>query len=164
MDFSMGTIFKKTSALLSIILLSVATASAHHGSGISYDTEHAWSTWGVVTEFNYLNPHPSMTFDRTDKNGKVEHWTTELFANPSQLARLGWTKKRSVEALAPGKRVKIYLATARVGGFGGVILMIQNENGETIVSEREKVKSVDLDGVPGGYQPTGDDKKEGKAE
>ena len=142
-----------------IVLLACAAALAHHGSGISYDTEHAWSTWGTVTEFNYLNPHPSMTFDRTDKNGKVEHWTTELFANPSQLARLGWTKRRSMEALTPGTRVKIYLATARVGGFGGVILMIENEKGEIIVSERTKVKSVDMDGVPGGYQPLGEDKK-----
>jgi len=149
------------SSIAAAVLLACVPAMAHHGSGISYDTGHTWTTWGTVTEFNYLNPHPSMSFDRVDKNGKVEHWVTELFANPSNLARLGWTKKRSVDALKPGTRVKIYIATARVGGFGGVILMMENEKGEIIVSERTKVNAVDLDGVPGGYQPSGDDKLPG---
>jgi hypothetical protein len=28
--------------------------------------------------FNYLNPHPSMKFDCTVKDGNVEHWDSEL--------------------------------------------------------------------------------------
>lgn len=124
---------------------------AHHGSTTSYDVGHPWTTWATVTEFNYINPHPSMKFDRVTKDGEVEHWVAELFANPSNLARLGWTRKRSIELLAPGKRVKLYMATAWKGGFGGVVLMIEDEQGELIVSEREKVANVvDRDGMPGG--------------
>ena len=51
------------------LLFLSGVASAHHGSGISYDTGHLWSTWATITEFNYRNPHPSMTFDRTLKDG-----------------------------------------------------------------------------------------------
>jgi hypothetical protein len=145
-----------------LALLLAATAFAHHGSAISYDTSHLWSTWATVTEFNYLNPHPSMNFDRTTKDGKVEHWVAELLTNPSILARAGWTKKRSMEALKPGTRVKLYVGTSRAGGFSGIVMKLENEAGENIVGDRSDVKFVDMDGVPGGLQPTGKDKLPGK--
>ena len=127
---------------------------AHHGSAISYDTAHLWSTWATVTEFNYLNPHPSMKFDRTVQGGKVEHWDSELLTNPSELARAGWTKGRSVAALKPGTRVKLYVGTSRIGGFSGIVMKLENEQGENIVGLRDAVKSVEKEGIPGGLQPT----------
>ncbi len=142
------------------LLLIGGSAWAHHGSAISYDTAHLWSTWATVTEFNYLNPHPSMTFDRTTKDGKVEHWVSELLTNPSALARAGWTKSRSMDALKPGTRVKLFIGTSRVGGFSGIVMKIENEKGENVVGERANATAVDMDGVPGGLQPTGEDKKE----
>jgi hypothetical protein len=153
--FSMHTRNKVTRALgLSAgILVVCATLWAHHGSAISYDTAHLWTTWATVTEFNYLNPHPSMFFDRTDKNGNVEHWVSELLTNPSALARAGWTKSRSMEALKPGTRVKLYIGTSRAGGFSGIVMKTENEKGENIVGERDNVTAVDMDGVPGGLQP-----------
>jgi Family of unknown function (DUF6152) len=152
----------RTLALSVGILLICATVSAHHGSAISYDTGHLWTTWATVTEFNYLNPHPSMTFERTDKNGKVEHWVSELLTNPSELARGGWTKSRSVEALKPGTRVKLYIGTSRVGGFSGIVMKIENEKGENIVGLRGDLTAVDMDGVPGGLQPKPGEKTEGE--
>jgi len=113
-----------------------------------------WTTWATVEEFSYINPHPAMKFTRTDKDGKVEHWAAEMANNPSRLARVGWTKSRSVEALKPGTRVKLYLATALTGGFLAYVELVENEKGELVCSEREKpIPAVDLDGVPGGYQP-----------
>jgi hypothetical protein len=141
-------------------LLICTSVLAHHGSAISYDTQHLWTTWATVAEFNYLNPHPSMMFDRTTKDGKVEHWVSELLTNPSALARAGWTKSRSVEALKPGTRVKLWIGTSRVGGLSGIVMKIENEKGENIVGERADLTGVDRDGVPGGFQPTGEDKKE----
>ena len=101
-----------------------------------------------------------MKFDRTDKNGKVEHWDSELLTNPSVLARAGWTKSRSVEALKPGTRVKLYIGTSRVGGFSGIVMKIENEKGENVVGERGDLTGVDMDGVPGGLQPSAEGKKE----
>jgi len=141
-------------------LLMAVTLSAHHGSAISYNTTHLWTTWATVTQFNYLNPHPSMKFDRTLKDGTVEHWDSELLTNPSALARAGWTKSRSIEALKAGTKVKLYVGTARVGGFSGIVMKIENEQGENIVGERSNVTAVDMDGVAGGLQPTAEDKKE----
>jgi len=75
---------------------------------------------------------------------------------------LRWTKGRSNEALKPGTKVKLFVGTSRAGGFSGIVMKIENEKGENIVGERAEVKSVDMDGVPGGLQPTGDDKLPGK--
>jgi len=154
--------FTRAARLGTAFLFVCASVWAHHGSAISYDTQHLWTTWATVTEFNYLNPHPSMTFDRTDKNGKVEHWVSELLTNPSELARAGWTKSRSVEALKPGTKVKLFIGTSRAGGFSGIVMKIENQDGQNIVGTRSDVKSVDMDGVPGGLQPSGEDKLPGK--
>jgi len=134
--------------------MSVVPLYAHHGEGNSYETTHMWTTWAAVEEFDYINPHPAMKFTRVDKDGKVEHWVAEVDNNPSRLARIGWTKGRSMAALQPGTRVKLSLATAKAGGFLAYVRLIQNEKGEFICSEREQaLPAVDLDGVPGGYQP-----------
>ena len=151
---------KSISFLTLALLMTCATLWAHHGSAISYDTAHLWTTWATVTQFNYLNPHPSMKFDRTLKDGTVEHWDSELLTNPSALARAGWTKSRSIEALKPGTRVKLYVGTSRVGGFSGIVMKIENEQGENVVGERSNVAGVDKDGVPGGLQPSPEDRKE----
>jgi hypothetical protein len=128
-------------------------ALAHHGSNISYDTTNLWSTWATVTEFNYANPHPTMKFERTTKDGQVEQWVSELLTNPSVLIRSGWTRQKSVDALKPGTRVKLHVGTARVGGFSAIVMKIENEKGESIVGDRANMPpSVDLDGVPGGLQ------------
>ena len=151
--------FPRAARLGAAFLLICASMWAHHGSAISYDTQHLWTTWATVTEFNYLNPHPSMTFDRTDKNGKVEHWVSELLTNPSELARAGWTKSRSIEALKPGTKVKLYVGTSRVGGMSGIVMKIENEKGENIVGVRGNMTAVDKEGVPLGLQPSPEDQK-----
>jgi hypothetical protein len=156
--------FLKLRAAAVVALLLVPTlASAHHGSAISYDTSHLWSTWATVVSFNYQNPHPSMTFDRTTKDGQVEHWVAELLTNPSVLVRAGWTRARSIEALKPGTRVKLFLGTSRAGGLSGIVMKIENDKGENVVGDRGEVKSVDMEGVAGGLQPSGKDKLPGQS-
>ena len=149
-------------ALLPVVLFP-AVAVAHHGSGISYDTSNLWTTWATVTEFTYANPHPTMLFDRTTKDGKVEHWVSELVPSPAPLTRAGWTRGRSEEALKPGTRVKLYIGTARVGGLSGIVQRIENEKGEEVLSQlggaRPAPMAADMDGVPMGLQPSEDVKR-----
>ncbi|HEX6999559.1 MAG TPA: DUF6152 family protein [Gammaproteobacteria bacterium] len=139
------------------LALPAVPAGAHHGSAISYDVENLWTTWAIVTRFNYANPHPTMTFDRVVGNGEVEHWVAELLTNPSTMARQGWTRKRTLDALAPGTRVKLTIGTARAGGFSGIVMRIENERGEPIAGGFGGPDAPDLDGVPGGRQPTRDE-------
>jgi hypothetical protein len=147
-----------SSLTIALTLLSLASsfAQAHHGSGISYDVANQWTTWATVTQFNYLNPHPTMTFDRAVGGAEVEHWVAELLTNPSTLARQGWTRGRTLAALAPGTRIKLTLATSRAGGFSGIVMAIEDENGAPVGGMRGDAAARDLDGVPGGLQPSGD--------
>jgi hypothetical protein len=150
------TLIRHASAMAGL-WLAAAAAWAHHGSSISYDTSNLWSTWVTMTQFNYLNPHPTMTFDRITADGQTEHWVAEVLSNPSAMARAGWTRRRSVEALAPGTRVKLTLGTSRAGGFSAIVMHIEDEHGEAIGGGRPRPNSVELDGVAGGLQPAGDE-------
>lgn len=107
---------------------------AHHGTGISYEMDKPWTTKAVVTQFRYANPHPQLYFDRTTEKGTVEHWSSELYNNPSMLVRNGWPKGRSEEALKPGTVVTLTLHSAKAGGNSAVITRIQNERGEDVVA------------------------------
>jgi len=108
---------------------------AHHGTLVSYDREKQWTREAVVTRFNYANPHPQLFFDVTDERGNVEQWSGELLPNPAGLLRVGWTKARSLKALAPGTKINITIAPARAGGVVGLVLRIRDLEGADVVSD-----------------------------
>jgi hypothetical protein len=130
----------KRSPFLSVCLglwLAATTVPvvAHHGTLVSYDRDRQWTREVVVTRFNYANPHPQIFFDVTDERGNVEHWSGELLPNPAGLLRVGWTKARSLQALAPGTKISITIAPARAGGVVGLVLRLRNLEGADIVSD-----------------------------
>jgi hypothetical protein len=120
-----------------IVLMTVlfgARAYAHHGTNISYDRSKQFTAKAVVTEFKYVNPHAQLYADVTDDKGAVVHWNLELLPNPAQLINNGWTRKRSVEALAPGTKIVVTIAPSRAGGTTGLLLKVTNEKGEELLS------------------------------
>jgi hypothetical protein len=114
---------------------ALSPAVAHHGTLISYDRDKQWTRDVVVTSFHYANPHPQLFFDLKEEDGKVVAWAAEMLPNPAGLLRVGWTKARSLEALAPGKTVKVTIAPARAGGQVGLVLRVTNLEGTDIVSD-----------------------------
>lgn len=108
---------------------------AHHGTLVSYDRDQQWTREVLVTRFNYANPHPQIFFDVTDERGGVEHWSGELLPNPAGLLRVGWTKARSLKALAPGTKINITIAPSRAGGIVGLVLRIRDLEGADVVSD-----------------------------
>ncbi|HUQ53033.1 MAG TPA: DUF6152 family protein [Gammaproteobacteria bacterium] len=113
----------------------VLPAVAHHGTLISYDRDQQWTREVVVTSFHYANPHPQLFFELTGDDGKAVAWSGEMLPNPAGLLRVGWTKARSLEALAPGKKVTVTVAPARAGGPVGLVMKITNQEGADIVSD-----------------------------
>ena len=77
-------------ALLTGILLFAGVAFAHHGTA-NYDTTKTVSVKGVVTDFQFVNPHVLISVEVKDENGKVKTWSGEL-TSPNRLTRLGWSK------------------------------------------------------------------------
>ena len=121
-------------AALASMWLGTATPAAHHGTNISYDRSKQWTATAVVTDFKYVNPHVQIFFDVTDGQGTVRQWSGELLPNPAMLLRNGWTRKRSTQALQPGTRVVVTAAPARAGGDTALVLRIESETGEDLLS------------------------------
>jgi hypothetical protein len=60
--------------------------SAHHSFAPVFDIDKVVSNKGVVTSFEWVNPHSFIFVETKDANGIVEHWALEGPA-PNQLTR-----------------------------------------------------------------------------
>src|ERR1700730_7441480 len=63
---------------------------AHHGTA-AYDTGRSLTLKGVVTSFEFINPHAEIRVAVTDENGRTVNWLAET-NNPNRLARRGWNR------------------------------------------------------------------------
>lgn len=73
-----------------MVLLFSGFALAHHGTS-RYDLEKTIVLNGIVTGFDWGNPHCLVHLDVKDRKGAIQHWTLEL-ASPFTMSRDGWTK------------------------------------------------------------------------
>ena len=73
-----------------VLLLLSGAVFAHHGRS-NYDVTGNITLKGIVTEFEWQNPHALIHFDVTDESGKVEKWVGET-NSPNTLARQGWSR------------------------------------------------------------------------
>ena len=66
-------------ALLAVAVLAVTgTAFAHHGAA-AYDMAKAVTVKGVVSEFQFINPHVLITIDVKSDDGSGTALVVELF-------------------------------------------------------------------------------------
>lgn len=117
--------------LIGGLFIGAASLFAHHGTFVSYDSQHPITLKGTVTEFHFTNPHMQLYFDVTDDKGNVTHWSTEG-PDPAVWVQAGWGKKRTEAALAPGTKITITLSPARNGKPVGSGARIVLENGQTV--------------------------------
>lgn len=77
--------------------LGSTRATAHHSFAVFFDNEQGIVTVrGVVSEFNFRNPHGLIRLQVKDKSGQTVEWKAET-NSPSILERRGW-KKDSLKA------------------------------------------------------------------
>ena len=93
-------------AALSVFMMSSTALLAHHGTGTSYDMHKVVVLKGVVSQFNFSNPHSQLYFDVTDDKGKVTHWSAEM-RNPRNLESYGYTKHFLLEKFNAGATIEI---------------------------------------------------------
>jgi hypothetical protein len=67
-------------------LIAGAPLLAHHSFAAEYDSSKKVELKGVVTKFEWMNPHAHFYLDVSDKDGKVANWNLEL-ASPNMLVR-----------------------------------------------------------------------------
>ena len=117
------------------VALTATLLWAHHGSAVSYDLSKRITMKGTITDFKYINPHPSIFWDVKDEQGSITHWAGEIAPNVSQLQQEGWGRRRSETALAPGTEVTITISPSRAGGSVGLIQKIENSAGEAVLGQ-----------------------------
>ncbi len=83
------------------LLIVCGPVLAHHGRS-NYDVSSTATVKGVVTEFEWINPHALIHLDATDETGKVEKWIAET-NSPNILNRQGWTKN----TVKPGDQITL---------------------------------------------------------
>jgi hypothetical protein len=102
-------------AHLTILAATIATlasvpAFGHHSFAAEYDASKKIEITGVVTKFEWTNPHAHFYLDVTDPDGKVANWNMEL-ASPNMMVRNGWTRN----SLKPGDKVVVSASRAKDG-------------------------------------------------
>jgi hypothetical protein len=88
-------LFPPVIAILALFFLQ-GSALAHHGSA-AYDMTKTITLKGVVTSYDFVNPHAEIRVDVTDSNGHTVNWIAET-NNPGRLVRRGWGRN----TLKPG--------------------------------------------------------------
>lgn len=94
---------------LLVALLILPVLFAHHSTA-EYDLTRPASATGVVTRFEWANPHSHIYLDATGPDGTIEHWVIEI-DGPRGLERLGWSK----DSIKPGDKITCSGARAKDG-------------------------------------------------
>ena len=110
--------------LVSALVTSAGTTSAHHSFTAEYDNTKPVAFTGVVTDMKWSNPHGWIYVDVTDASGTRTNWALETGA-ANNLIRRGWRK----ENLPAGTVLKIEGWQARNGSPTANISSVTFEDG-----------------------------------
>ena len=84
------------------VTLAMAPAAAHHANS-AFDREATVTVSGIVTRWQFINPHVGIWIEAADENGEPREWTGE-FQSVQDLYRLfGWNK----DTFRPGDPVTL---------------------------------------------------------
>ena len=101
--------------LVLILFVFTVPALAHHAEAPFYDMNKNVSIKGVVTKWQFRNPHPFLFVEATDEKGVKREWTIE-FVGAVRLAKVGWSAK----TFTPGETVTVSGHPSRAPGTYGI--------------------------------------------
>src|ERR671919_1410567 len=90
------------------LLLGAPAAEAHHSISGMYDTRRDVRVEGVVTQFEFINPHAFITLEVRETGRAPQRWQVEL-DDRGELSDIGMT----TQTLQPGDRVIVVGSPAR---------------------------------------------------
>ena len=105
---------------------AMSPASAHHSFAM-FDRDKKVTLKGVVTKFEWTNPHVFLEISIPGSKNIAENWSVEG-ASPNMLYRQGWT----VDTFHPGDQVTVVINPLRDGGRGGTLVSAILPSGKTL--------------------------------
>jgi hypothetical protein len=100
-----------TALSLAMVIAALATASAHHSFGATYEVSKQVKVEGKIVQFVYRNPHSFVHVEAPDASGVMQRWAVE-WGGTSQLAGAGVKR----DSLKIGDQVVIVGRPSRVPG------------------------------------------------
>ena len=112
-----------TLPLAVFLVASPQTGSAHH-SFAPYEPDVQITFSGVVTEFQWTNPHIYIEMDVAGADGEVRHWLIEC-ANTTILNRVGW----KWNMIKPGDEIAVVVSPLRNGEPAALLKRVRLPDG-----------------------------------
>jgi len=135
--------YRSAAASILMILISAATALAHHSFAAEYDQNKPIFVKGTVNRVAWVNPHAYLYINVKDDKGKVTVWAFELLS-PNALARQGWNST----SLMFGEEVTVDGYAARDGKLLADGSVHANSRMVTTTDGRKVYIGTSLDATP----------------
>jgi hypothetical protein len=115
-------------ALLLVIQATAGPAAAHHSFAM-FDTANGITLTGVVTSFEWTNPHVYIELDVPAAPKGARHWTIEL-GSPSILQRAGW----KFNSIKKGDAITALVSPLRNGEPGSLLTRLTLSDGRVLTN------------------------------
>jgi hypothetical protein len=112
-----------------LLMAGLAAPAAAHHSFAMFDTAKPLTLDGVVTSFEWTNPHAYIEVDVADGKGGQSHWTIEL-GSPSILMRAGW----KFSTLKKGDKITAVVSPLRNGEPGSLLQRVTLADGRVLMN------------------------------
>jgi hypothetical protein len=126
-----------TFAVMLAVTLLGSVAFAHHGRA-GYDQKDSTKTiTGTVTEYNWKNPHVSITWEAKDTGGKSTVWTGE-FSSPTTMLSYGMSRA----SFKAGDEVNVTVIAAKGGIPYGLVTKVTRPDGKVVIDLSDRLGVV----------------------
>lgn len=110
---------------MAVLLCIAGRVDAHHSFAM-FDTQNTVTLTGVVTIFEWTNPHSYIEIDVPDGSG-VKHWTIEL-GSTSILQRGGW----KFTTIKKGDKITAVVGPLKNGEPGSLLVRVTLPDGRVL--------------------------------
>ena len=114
-------------AVLAVLWALGANALTAHHSFAMFDTAKPLTLTGVVTAFEWTNPHAYIEMDVTQEGGATKHWSVEM-GSPSIIMQSGW----KFRDLKRGDKITVSISPLKSGDPGGLLIQATLPDGRVL--------------------------------